>query len=74
MPNNRIIVYAYTDGFPWMIWSRFLGGETAIRPKLVEPHNLLSTTITVCQWLSLDKYWNVSHLGYHTFKQLNEID
>ena len=73
MPNDKLIVYFYTDGFPWMLWSRYFSGETSIRIKLVEPNNFLSTTLTVCQWLGSDNYWNTSHLAYPTFNQLNEI-
>lgn len=72
--NNCLLVYAYTDAFPWMVWSRHFSGETAVRLKLVEPHNFLSTIVTVCQWLGPDKYSHVSNLGYNTFMQLNTID
>ena len=41
VPNEKLIVYHYVDAFPWMQWSKFFNGETAIRIKLVEPHNPL---------------------------------
>lgn len=42
VPKDKLLVYHYTDAFPWMQWGKFFTGETAIRVKLVEPHNLLS--------------------------------
>jgi len=46
----------YTDGFPWLKWSRHLTGETSVRVKLAEPHNLLSTVLTGALWLGNDDY------------------
>lgn len=72
-PNEKLIVYHYIDAFPWMHWSKFFSGETAIRIKLVEPHNLLSCIVTVCSWLGPDDYIHVSNLGKETLKQLSEL-
>ena len=46
VPKEKLVVYHYIDTFPWMQWSKFFTGETAIRVKLVEPHNLLSSIVT----------------------------
>ena len=47
-PNNTIIIIMdYTDGFPWLKWSRHVTGETSVRVKIIEPYNLLSTVLTV---------------------------
>ena len=54
VPNEKLIVYHYVDAFPWMQWSKYFNGETAIQIKLVEPHNLLSSIATVCSWLGPD--------------------
>ena len=36
LDSGTIVTYIYTDAFPWMLWSRFFHGETAIRIKIVE--------------------------------------
>ena len=72
-PNEKLIVYHYIDTFPWMHWSKYFSGETAIRLKLVEPHNLLSCIVTVCSWLGPDDYIHVSNLGKETVNQLSEL-
>ena len=56
-----------------MHWSKFFSGETAIRLKLVEPHNLLSCIVTVCSWLGPDDYIHVSNLGKETVNQLSDL-
>lgn len=66
VPKEKLLVYHYIDAFPWMQWSKFFTGETAIRVKLVEPHNLLSSIVTVCSWLGPDNYNHVSNLGQET--------
>ena len=71
VPKEKLIVYHYIDAFPWMQWSKFFTGETAIRVKLVEPHNLLSSIVTVCSWLGPDNYNHVSNLGQETLQQLS---
>ena len=63
VPKEKLLVYHYIDAFPWMPWSEFFTGETAIRVQLVEPHNLLSSIVTVCSWLGPDNYNHVSNLG-----------
>lgn len=73
VPNGKLILYHYIDAFPWMQWSKFFNGETAIRLKLVEPHNLLSSIVTVCSWLGPDDYQHASNLGKETIKQLSEL-
>lgn len=70
-PNNAILVYYYCDAFPWMGWSKFFSGETAIRIKIVEPYNMLSTVLTVCAFLGPDDYSHVSNLCHETFRQLS---
>lgn len=53
-PNCNMIVMDYTDGFPWLKWSRHFTGETNVRMKIIEPYNLLSTVLTVALWLGND--------------------
>lgn len=72
-PNNALLIYYYCDAFPWMGWSKFYSGETAIRIKIVEPHNMLSTVLTVCSYLGPDDYQHVSKLCQETFKQLANL-
>ena len=72
-PNGKLILYHYIDAFPWMQWSKFFNGETAIRIKLVEPHNLLSSIVTLCSWLGPDDYNHVSNLGKDTLQQLSSM-
>ena len=73
VPKEKLIVYHYIDAFPWMQWSKFFNGETAIRVKLVEPHNLLSSIVTVCSWLGPDDYDHVSNLGREALQQLSSL-
>ena len=73
VPKEKLIVYHYIDAFPWMQWSKFFNGETAIRVKLVEPHNLLSSIVTVCSWLGPDDYDHVRNLGRETLQQLSSL-
>ena len=73
VPNEKLIVYHYVDAFPWMQWSKYFNGETAIRIKLVEPHNLLSSIATVCSWLGPDDYNQVSNLGRETLQQQSSL-
>ena len=46
--KTKLILYHYIDAFPWMHWRQFFSGETAIRLKVIEPHNLLSCIVTIC--------------------------
>ena len=39
LDSGTIITYIYTDAFPWMLWSGFFHGETAIRMRIVERSN-----------------------------------
>ena len=73
VPKEKLLVYHYIDAFPWMQWSKCFTGETAIRVKLVEPHNLLSSIVTVCSWLGPDNYNHVSNLGRETLQQLSSL-
>ena len=73
VPKEKLIIYHYIDAFPWMQWSKFFTGETSIRLKLVEPHNLLSSIVTVCSWLAPDDYNHVSNLGRETLQQLSNL-
>ena len=68
-----IIYYYYIDTFPWMQWSKFSSGETAVRLKLEEPHNRLSSIVTVCSWLGPDNYNHLSKLGRETLQQLSSL-
>ena len=73
VPKEKLLIYHYIDAFPWMQWSKFFNGETSIRIKLVEPHNLLSSIVTVCSWLGPDDYNHVSNLGKETLQQLSTL-
>ena len=73
VPNEKLIVYHYVDAFPWMQWSKYFNGKTAIRIKLVEPHNLLSSIATVCSWLGPDDYNHVYNLGQESLQQLSSL-
>ena len=72
-PNNCLIVMDYTDGFPWLKWSRHFTGETSVRVKLIEPYNLLSTVLTVALWLGNDDYETTKRCGHAVYKQLKEL-
>ena len=54
--RKQIVVYSYTDAFPWMQWSRFFSGESAIRLRVVNVSNTLSPIITVGSWLGPDDF------------------
>ncbi len=43
-----MIVIDYTDGFPWLKWSRHFTGETSVQVKIIEPYNLLRYSINSC--------------------------
>lgn len=73
VPKEKLLVYHCIDVFPGMQWSKFFTGETAIRVKLVEPHNLLSSIVTVCSWLGPDNYNHVRNLGRKTLEQLSSL-
>ena len=73
VPKEKLVVYHYIDAFPWMQWSKFFTGETAIRVKLVEPHNLLSSIVIVCSWLGPDDYNHISNLDRETLQQLTSL-
>ena len=72
-PNNCLILMDYTDGFPWLKWSRHFTGETSVRIKLIEPYNLLSTVLTVALWLGGDDYETVRECTASVYKQLKEL-
>ena len=72
-PNNCLILMDYTDGFPWLKWSRHFTGETSVRVKLIEPYNLLSTVLTVALWLGNDDYETTKKCGHAVYKHLKEL-
>ena len=63
----------YTDGFPWLKWSRHFTGETSVRVKLIESYNLLSTVLTVALWLGNDDYDTTKKCGHAVYKQRKEL-
>ena len=63
----------YTDGFPWLKWSRHFTGETSVRVKLIESYNLLSTVLTVALWSGNDDYETTKKCGNAVYKQLKVI-
>ena len=63
----------YTDGFPWLKWSRHFTGETSVRVKLIESYNLLSTVLTVALWSGNDDYETTKKCGHAIYKQLKEL-
>lgn len=72
-PNNNLMLMDYTDGFPWMKWSRHFTGETSVRVKIIEPYNLLSTVLTVALWLGSDEYDTVKNCAQPVFQQLRNL-
>ena len=72
-PNSSIIIMDYTDGFPWLKWSRHFTGETSVRVKIIEPYNLLSTVLTVALWLGNDDYDTVKKCAGAVYEQLKEL-
>ena len=72
-PNNCLILMDYTDGFPWLKWSRHFTGETSVRVKLIEPYNLLSTVLTVALWFGNNDYETTKKCGRAVYKQLKEL-
>lgn len=72
-PNNSIIIMDYTDGFPWLKWSRHFTGETSVRVKIIEPYNLLSTVLTVALWLGNDDYDTVQKCAGAVYEQLTQL-
>ena len=73
MPHNNMIIMDYTDGFPWLKWSRHFTGETSVRIKIIEPYNLMSTILTVALWLGNDDYETVKKCAEPVFKQLKDL-
>ena len=63
----------YTDGFPWLKWSRHFKGETSVRIKIIEPYNLMSTVLTVSLWLGNNDYDTVKKCTEPVFKQLKDL-
>ena len=73
-PDKRqISIYSYTDAFPWMAWSLFFQGETAILLRIVDTVNTLNFIITVGSWLGPDDYQHVTSLGSFVYKQLSSL-
>ena len=73
MPHNNMIIMDYTDGFPWLKWSRHFTGETSVRIKIIEPYNLMSTDLTVALWLGNDDFDTVKKCTEPVFKQLRDL-
>ena len=71
--NSSIIIMDYTDGFPWLKWSRRFTGETSVRVKIIEPYNLLSTVLTVALWLGNDDYDTVKKCAGAVYERLKEL-
>ena len=69
-PNSSIIIMDYTDGFPWLKWSRHFTGDTSVRVKIIEPYNLLSTVLAVALWLGNDDYDTVEKCAGAVYEQL----
>ena len=73
LDSGTIVTYVYTDAFPWMLWSRFFHGETAIRMKIVEKSNSLDTIMTLGSWLGPDDHLHTSTLGKFVYEQLQDL-
>ena len=71
-PNNNIIIMDYTDGFPWLKWSRHFTGETSVRVKIIEPYNLLSTVLTAALRLGNDDYDTIRKCSGTVYEQLKQ--
>ena len=63
----------YTDGFPWLKWSRHFTGETSVRVKLIESYIFLTTILTVALWSGNDDYETTKKCGHAVYKQLKEL-
>ena len=72
-PNNNIVIMDYTDGFPWLKWSRHFTGETSVRVKIIEPYNLLSTVLTAALWLGNDDYDTIRQCAGAVYEQLKQL-
>ena len=72
-PNPSIVNMDYTDGFPWLKWSRHFKGETSVRVKITEPYNLLSTVLTVSLWLGNDNYDTLQKCTGAVYEQLTQL-
>ena len=68
-----MIIMDYTDGFPWLKWSRHFTGETIVRIEIIEPYNLMSTVLTVALWLGNNDYGTVKKCTEWVFKQLKGL-
>ena len=56
-----------------MQWSRFFSGESAIRLRVANVSNTLSSIITVGSWLGPDDFEHVASLGISIYKQLTSL-
>ena len=75
-PNDKILVYQFTDMAPWLKWSRYFTGITTTRLKVVECHNLSRLTITAGVYLGPDDYATIKKCFggvYEEYRKLNKI-
>ena len=70
-PNNNIM--DYTDGFPWLKWSRHFTGQTSVRVRIIEPYNLLSTVLTAALWLGNDDYYTIRQCAGAVYEQRKQL-
>ena len=76
-PENKILVYQFTDLAPWLKWSRHFTAVTTSRLKVVECCNLHKLVITVGVYLGSDDYDTIrQYFGglYQEYSNLKEIE
>ena len=75
-PQNKILVYQFTDLAPWLKWSRHFTGITTSRLKVVECRNLNRFVITTGVYLGPDDYDTIRKCFgalYQEYGELNKI-
>ena len=75
-PQNKILMYQFTDLAPWLKWSRHFTGITTSRLKVVECHNLSRLVITAGVYLGPDDYDTIRECFgelYQEYSELNKI-
>ena len=76
-PENKVLVYQFTDLAPWLKWSRYFTGITTSRLKVVELANLNRLVIRAGVYLGPDDYDTIKKCFgglYEECAHLKEID
>jgi hypothetical protein len=75
-PQNKLLIYQFTDLAPWLKWSRYFTGITTSRLKVVECRNLSRLVITTGVYLGPDDYDTIRKCFgelYQEYRELNKI-